>query len=163
MSTITCKAKLGSDWGMNELSAFNIEIIHEEPEQFFGCSLPRDLNFIPSMILDNVHKPQDATGAEAKFFAYLENAIHCVPLDKESFVIDFVVVLLGLMGYDQHHRVIHTRPEIPFEMCGEHVIAKADVCITEQIGQAYILLVQVDKVSNLQLFKFLMHCHSCNL
>ena len=39
-------AKSGNDWGMNELFAFNIEVIHEEPQQFFGCPLPEVLEFI---------------------------------------------------------------------------------------------------------------------
>lgn len=131
---------------MNELFAFNIEVIHEEPQQFFGCPLPEGLNISPT-ILDNLDEPQDATQVETEFFMYLEDASH-IPPGEESCVVDFAVVLLKLMGYNEQRHIIHTRQDISFEMCGEYVSVKTDVCVMEHRGAAHLLLVQEDKVSN---------------
>lgn len=157
MSTI--KAKSGSYWGKNELSAFRIEIICEEPEQFFGGPLHQDLN-ISSVILDNVHRPSDATQADTEFFAHLGGAIPPAQ-GKKTFVIDFAAVLLNLMGYNDGHHIVHTRIKIPFEMCEKHVSTKTDVCITDETGDAYLLPMQEAKVSNAQLF-LTCYTNSCN-
>jgi hypothetical protein len=53
-----------------------------------------------------------------------------------------------MMRYDEGRRVIHLRKEMGFEMCGQRVDAKTDVCVMERSGTGakYLLLVQEDKV-----------------
>jgi hypothetical protein len=52
------------------------------------------------------------------------------------------------MCYDEGRRVIHLRKVLGFEVCGQRVDAKIDVCIMERSGTGakYLLLVQEDKV-----------------
>jgi len=79
------------------------------------------------------------------FFAYLGDVMTMIP-DKESYVVDFVTFILKMMHYDEGRRVIHSREEIWFEMCGERVKAVPDVCVMERFpGRRYFLLVQEDK------------------
>jgi hypothetical protein len=53
-----------------------------------------------------------------------------------------------MLRYDEGHRAIHSRKEMGFEMCGQHVDAKADICVMERFdtGLRLLLLVQEDKV-----------------
>lgn len=80
------------------------------------------------------------------FFAYLEDAMQFSP-DEESVVDDFAVFLLKMLEYDVGRRVIHTRKDMPFYMCGMKVDAKADVTILKRTGPLvqYVLLVEEDK------------------
>ncbi|KAG6888804.1 hypothetical protein C0995_005824 [Termitomyces sp. Mi166 len=45
-------AKSGSDWTDNELRAYNIRIVEESPEVFFGRDLPNDLNVDADLFMD---------------------------------------------------------------------------------------------------------------
>ncbi|KAF8319561.1 uncharacterized protein EI90DRAFT_3254488 [Cantharellus anzutake] len=144
MANLLRSAKSGSDWGENELYVFNIGIANEDTYEFFGHPLPDQLDVSP-VILSNIDEPPDATKADIDFFAYLEDAI-AVPPDEESFVDDFASIVLKLMGYDSGRRIIHQQKELSFEMCGQRVSAKTDVCVMECGGAArYLLLVQKDK------------------
>ncbi|KZP20346.1 hypothetical protein FIBSPDRAFT_827148 [Athelia psychrophila] len=144
MAQIIRSAKSGSDWGTNELLAFNIRIEDKTDAQFFGQPLPANVN-ISSIVLNHLDEPQNATKSESDFFAYLEDAM-TIPPNEESFVADFAVQVLKLMGFDAGRRVIHTRKEISFEMCGQRVDAKMDVCVMERgPGGRFLLLVQEDK------------------
>ena len=72
-----------------------------------------------------------------------------IPPEEESLVDDFAAFLLRLLNYNDGRRVVHLRKELGFEMCGQRVDAKTDVCITERsatTGVRYLLLVQEDKV-----------------
>jgi hypothetical protein len=71
-----------------------------------------------------------------------------MPPNEESLVVNFVVFLLGMLNYDNGQRVLHTRKEMTFYMCGSKVDAKADVTVIERQGHLfqYILLVHEDKV-----------------
>ena len=81
------------------------------------------------------------------FFAYIED-IMIIPPCEESLIDDFGSFVLKMMRYDEGRCVIHLRKEIGFEMCGQCVDAKTDVCVMERsgTGSKYLLLVQEDKV-----------------
>ncbi|KAF8342276.1 uncharacterized protein EI90DRAFT_1325241 [Cantharellus anzutake] len=143
MANLIRSAKSGSDWGENELYAFNIGIANEDAYEFFGHPLPDQLDVSP-VILSNIDEPPDATKADIDFFAYLEDAI-AIPPNEESFVDDFASIVLKLMGYDSGRRIIHQQKELSFEMCGQRVSAKTDVCVMERGAARYLLLVQEDK------------------
>ncbi|THU95961.1 hypothetical protein K435DRAFT_966196 [Dendrothele bispora CBS 962.96] len=125
--------------------AFNIEAVSKEVDKFFDQPLPEHLDKISPVLLNSLDEPPDASEADSDFFGYLEDAI-AIPPDEESFVGDFVVVVLKLMGYASgRRRIIHQRREISFEMCGQKVDAKMDVCVMERGALKYLLLVQEDK------------------
>jgi hypothetical protein len=54
-----------------------------------------------------------------------------------------------MVSYDEGRHVVHLRKKLGFEMCGQRVDAKTDVCIMERsrtTSMRYLLLVQEDKV-----------------
>ncbi|KAH9042226.1 hypothetical protein EDB85DRAFT_1857078 [Lactarius pseudohatsudake] len=145
MADLVRSAKSGSRWGTNELIAFNIEVIDTNTQTFSDTAiLPQPM--VSSVILDksagSLHK------ADMDFFAYMpvEDAM-AIPPGEESFVGDFAAFVLRIMRYDEGRRVVHLRREMGFEMCGQRVDAKADVCVMERSGTGaeYLLLVQEDK------------------
>ena len=87
------------------------------------------------------------------FFAYLEDAMAMNPDIESPYVADFVTFILKMMHYDEGCRVVHSREEIGFEMCGEHVKAAPDVCVMERRQKRstgkHLLLMQEDKVCEL--------------
>jgi hypothetical protein len=148
MANMIRTAKPASKWGIYELTAFNIKIKQVNAETFFGnANLPQPT--VSSAILDNLDEPPPPLSkADMDFFAYMEDAM-AVPPDRESFVADFAAFILKLMRYDEGRRVIHSGVEIQFEMCGESVDAKIDVCVMRGLGNRgpkYLMLVQENKV-----------------
>jgi hypothetical protein len=147
MANLIRSAKSGSNWGINELIAFNIEVVDVDAATFFGnATLPQPM--VSSVILDYLNEPAVALSkSDMDFFAYLEDAM-AIPPGEESLVDDFAAFVLKMMRYDEGRRVIHLRKEMGFEMCGERVDAKTDVCVMERSGPGakYLLLVQEDKV-----------------
>lgn len=148
MATLIRSAKSGSAWTPNDLRAFNIQVLREDIQTFFGMAdLPVPQNISP-VIWNNAEAPAgQLSKTEKHFFAYLEDAMRNPPGEK-SLVDDFAVFLLGMLDYDDGQRVLHTRKEMSFYMCGSKVDAKADVTVIERQGPLfqYILLVQEDKV-----------------
>ena len=147
MANLIRSAKSGSKWGMNELIAFNIEVVDVDAGTFFGnAMLPEPI--VSSVILDHLDEPAiPLSKSDMDFFAYLEDAM-AIPPGEESFVDDFAAYLLKMMHYDEGRRHKHIQKEMGFEMCGERVDAKTDVCVMERSGPGakYLLLVQEDKV-----------------
>ncbi|KAM6492005.1 hypothetical protein JOM56_012643 [Amanita muscaria] len=142
MANLIRSAKSGSNWGMNELIAFNIRVNTVNTQTFFGSpNLPRIT--VSPVILDNLEEPAGSLHkADMDFFAYMEDAM----TSEESFVDDFAAFLLKMMGYDEGRRVIHLRKKMGFEMCGQRVDAKTDVCVMKRPGSGakYLLLMQED-------------------
>jgi hypothetical protein len=137
---------------MNELIAFNIEVIDVNAQTFFGSAILPQLT-VSAVILDNLEEPAGPLHkADMDFFAYMEDAM-IIPPGEESLVDDFAAFVLKMMRYDEGRRVIHLRKEMGFEMCGQRVDAKTDVCVMERSGTGakYLLLVQEDKVRKLYL------------
>ena len=150
MANLVRCAKSGSNWGMNELIAFNIKVNNVNAQTFFGNPNLPQITVSP-VILDNLEEPAGSLHkADMDFFAYMEDAM-TIPPGEESFVDDFAAFLLKMMSYDEGRRVIHLWKEMGFEMCGQRVDAKADVCVMERSGTGakYLLLVQEDKVRKL--------------
>ena len=153
MANLIRTAKSGSSWTPNDLRAFNIQVIREDIESFFGKinnlkHKPKTTPISP-VIWNNVEAPAGKLSKSDKnFFAYLEDAMQ-IRLGEQSLVIDFAAFLLGMLGYDDDlQRVLRTRREMSFYMCGAKVDAMADVAVLEREGplSQYVLLLQEDKV-----------------
>ncbi|KAJ8456961.1 hypothetical protein ONZ45_g18512 [Pleurotus djamor] len=147
MALIIRSAKSGSSWTDNELIAFNITVVDTDIQTFFGIDqLPPP--GVSDVILQTEGMPddEDLEKVEWSFFALLEDAMSLTP-GQESSVDDFARFLLELLGYDSGKRVIHSRRELNFTMCGQRVDAKTDICVMRRIGLGaqYVLLVQEDK------------------
>ena len=150
MANLIRSAKSGSHWGINELIAFNISVSTLDIPTFFGIpDLPQTT--VSPVILNSLEEPIGGPPLlkdELDFFSYLEDAM-AIPPEEKSFVDDFAAFILRLMDYNSGRRLIHLRKELRFEMCGQRVDAKIDVCVTERsptTGMRYLLLVQEDKV-----------------
>ena len=153
MADIVRSAKPGVRWGPHDLLAFNLNVVREDVETFFGnADLPQLT--VSSVVLNNLKEP---TGpllkSDMDFFAYLEDAMAMNPDLESPYVADFVTFILKMMHYDEGRRVVHSREEIGFEMCGERVTASPDVCVMERWRKGstpkHLLLMQEDKVCEL--------------
>jgi hypothetical protein len=105
MANLIRSARSGSNWGTNELIAFNIIVDNVDAQTFFGSpNLPQIT--VSAVILDNLEEP---TGTLQKsdmvFFAYMEDAM-AIPAGEESSVDDFAAFLLKMLSYDEGRRVI---------------------------------------------------------
>lgn len=149
MAALIRSAKSGSDWTPNELAAFNITVRHVDVQQFFGVAqLPAPT--VAPVILNHGDRPNgQLSKTERQFFSRLNNAsFH--PVDVESTVGDFAKMLLEMLNFDDENlvveRLVRSRVEMTFIMCGQKAWAKADLVLAEQPSQ-FILLVAEDKVS----------------
>lgn len=143
MATITRSAKSGSDWTLNELEAYHIDVQLENMETFFGIDqLPPPTisqavlihEFPPAAVLPN---KQDRL-----FFGLLQDAMTTAP-GEESAVDDFAAHLLSMLDYDSPGRHIRQHKDIPFFICGTASHTKTDVCVVDETRNT-ILLVQED-------------------
>jgi hypothetical protein len=154
MANLLRSAKSGSDWTINELLAFNIQVVPANATVFFGDpELPQPS--ISPTILAKLQMPDgDILDDERDFFLHLSSVENGF---EDSAVDDFAALLLRLMKYNSgRQRLIRSRKEISFIMAGHRVDTKTDVCVIED--GLFILLVQEDKVNFCQLVEsnFLM-------
>ncbi|KAF8908177.1 hypothetical protein CPB84DRAFT_1725221 [Gymnopilus junonius] len=140
MANLIRSAKSGSDWTINELLAFNIQVVPANTTVFFRNPELPQLSISP-MILDNLQMPDgDILDDERDFFLHLSS----VENGFEESAVDFAALLLRLLKYNSgRQRMIRSRKEISFIMAGQRVDAKTDICIIED--GLFILLVQEDR------------------
>ena len=131
MATLIRSAKSGSDWGRNELRAYNIQVVNEDLVTFFGtCQLPPPT--VRTAVLANESYPAAGlpNNEDRLFFLYMHEAMLHSP-GEESAVDDLAAHLLTTIGYDQPDRLICQRKDIPLYMCGSNVHVKTDVCVVD--------------------------------
>jgi hypothetical protein len=154
MADLIRSAKSADAWTESDLAAYNIKVVDSTIHEFFGISevelaaLPIPLS---STMLEATKIPErpPATKQDVKFFALMEDA----QVHNKSYVIDFVVFLLGELGYDEPedgcgHRLIQTRTQMELHADGRNVNSKADIVLAHSTGPAsereYLLIVGVD-------------------
>ncbi|KAF6747424.1 hypothetical protein DFP72DRAFT_1174911 [Ephemerocybe angulata] len=145
--------KSSSNWiTEKELTEFNIKIIFQDTQAFFGTADAADLPVpenISPIIWNNEKAPPGPISKPIRhFFRYLEDAM-VIPY-HESSVIDFTMFLLGMLDYDDGRRVLHTWKDMPFFMPDGMVDVKACATVIEQHGlrlNQYMLLVKKDGFS----------------
>ncbi|KAH9047116.1 hypothetical protein EDB84DRAFT_1462794 [Lactarius hengduanensis] len=144
MAQLLRTPKSGSDWTANELYAYNITVVPQSKEVFFGTiDLPDPTE--PSMAGFMVAEiRQDATDKRTKqLLHYLDLAM--VPkIGQEAAVVNFSAQLLRDLEYDEDNRIVFIRRAIPFLTCGENSVAQIDVCIMDD--NEILLLLQEDKI-----------------
>ncbi|KAI0293452.1 hypothetical protein BC826DRAFT_936201 [Russula brevipes] len=140
MANLTRSAKCGSDWTDNELCAYNITVVPQTKEQFFGSAE------LPNPSITGFMEVEDRGGAEdsetRKLLHYLDLALN-PKVGQESAVDNFVSKLLEKLGYDAEDRIIFIRHTLPFVICGTTSLAQIDVCIMDD-NEILLLLVQED-------------------
>jgi len=141
MANLLRFAKSGSSWGTNELEAYNISIVEQGQETFFGGPLPAYTG--PAGFLQHEDRVQGLDASSLALIKRLDLAMKVMD-GEESAVDDFAAELLRAMGYETEETVIRTRKSIRLIMCGEQVYAKTDVCVLDADSEI-LLLVQEDK------------------
>lgn len=142
MAQIIRSAKCGSDWTINELAAYNISVVPETIQEFFGtpnlpaCNRPSLLGFMSTE--DRQFAPDNET---RKLLHYLDLALDPKG-GQEAAITTLVTKLLEELGYDDGDRIIFPRRTLPFLICGIYSSALTDVCLMND--HEILLVVQVE-------------------
>jgi hypothetical protein len=166
MADLPRVAKCGNQWTTLELAAFNISIVPQTVDSFFGRSnLPNPS--VTDTILTRQELTKNLRREEREFFIHLYNISRRIP-DRDSGVRDFTSVVLRLLHYDdttQGFRIMSSKREMDFEMCAKRVKVHTDLILAEQMvhGWQYLLLMLEDRVSDrlclLPIFPFIPYRH----
>ena len=141
MANIVRLAKSGSDWTSNDLVAYHIAIQEQDQDQFFGGPLPEYAG--PLGFIEHENRVQGLDSPSLALIKRLNLAMKILE-GEESYVGEFAVEILRVMGYERDETIVHARKNIRLHMCGEFVRAKTDVCIMD-VSSEILLLVQEDK------------------
>jgi hypothetical protein len=143
MAQLLRTAKSGSDWTANELAAYNITVVPQNKEEFFGTiDFPDPVE--PSLAgFMTAETRQDATDKKTRqLLHYLDLAMD-PKVGQDAAVDNFAAELLRGLDYDNENRIIFIRHALPFLICGENSVAQTDVCIIDD--NEILLLLQKDK------------------
>ena len=133
-------AKSGSDWTRNELIAYNIKIVPQTPNQFFGA-VGASLAHLDPLIITGFVDTENLSDATLRYLTHLDHAAHA---GQESLIDEFSRQTLDLLGYSERGLTLYTRFSIPLTICGDDKSAQTDVCLVN--GRTMILLIlQEDK------------------
>jgi len=141
MANLIRSVKPGSDWTRNELIAYNISIIEQDQDAFFGGPLP--LYAGPAGSVQHEERVHALDAASLALIKRLNLAMELFE-GEESAVTDFAAEILRALGYETKQTVVRTRKTIRLFMCGETVYANTDVCLIDADSEI-LLFVQVDK------------------
>lgn len=142
MASLLRSPKSGSDWGPNDLRAYNIDFKFVQAAPFFNVD-PLPQPAVADEVLTRLNADDMTNDSNYKFVRYMDLAMDPAPGD-ESAVVDFAVYLLTLLGYVPRMMLTRTRADIPLTICGEQCHAKTDVCVVDK-DENILLLVQEDK------------------
>lgn len=143
MANIVRLPKCGSEWGRNELMAYNIVIRNCEEKEFFGENLDRIPRSVNREFLEFEFTSGKDTPDDNDLLGYLDMASRGQK-DQESMVDDFASELLKVLEFRGNGRLIRTRHSIPLLIAGGESKAQTDVCIVKKRNQI-LLLLQEDK------------------
>jgi len=146
--------KPGSEWSQTELEYFNItikqertfeEFFQQKPITEFSKEIQEIIEFDLSKadILDTIDWNKLKSKSLSRF---AKNVLAVTKTHKnvESAVDDYAKTLFEILDYDTNDLCIHTKAELPLDMCNTSTYAKPDLCIkTSKL--TIKLLVQEDK------------------
>ena len=142
MANLIRSAKSGSDWTLNDLDSYNIELHRQNHLAFFGVqALPPPQ--VDAELLNTTEANDMVQDRNAELINLLDLAT--TTSSGESAVDDFSVELFKALGYVRRNRVARTRKDLSLLVCGERRHAQTDVCIVDRLQNDIILLVQEDK------------------
>ena len=145
MARFIRSARSGSDWGRNELLAYNITVAPIPPQDFFREEADPPLTGLdPALInspldLDDSHLSDDTY----RFLGYLDLATNT---SQETAIVDFARELLRVVGFEERGRILRTRHTIPLSICGENnTVVQTDVCLMDRRSTILLVLRQEDQ------------------
>jgi hypothetical protein len=139
MAHLKRTAKSGSDWTEYELTAYNIDVIRQTKQEFFGVNdLPAPSNptlvaFMTTQLRTDA--PDEATRKLLHFLDLETNG----EAGYEAASQNLVARLLETLGYDSVGRIIFFQRTIPLLICGVYSVAEPDFCLLK--GDAILLMV----------------------
>ncbi len=142
MAHLIRSAKSGSDWGTNELRAYNIQVRPQSAQSFFGHPLPTLDGIDPLLVSGILDTTDGLTDRTYQLLEYLDLA-HA---GRES-ATNFARELLRELGYEErgilltYHR--GRDDPIPLHICGDAGrSAQMDLCLVHVIhGYTTILMI----------------------
>jgi len=143
MAKLLRTAKSGSDWTANELAAYNITVVPQNKEEFFGTidfpdpAVPSLAGFMAT------EARRDAADQKTRQLLHFLDLAMDPKIGHEAAVDNFAAELLRGLGYDIPNKIVFIRHAIPFLICGENSLAQTDVCIMDD--DEILLLLQEDK------------------
>jgi len=146
MADIIRSTKCGSEWGKNELIAYNITVETYIEKDFFKQKLEKISENIDKEFLEFEFTPGRDTPEDNELLGYLDLASR----GQESMVDDFAKELLRSMKFNTKGRLIRTRHIIPFSMAGSDTTAQTDVCILRKRDEILLLIQEDKKLGNLK-------------
>ncbi|KAK6981674.1 hypothetical protein R3P38DRAFT_2913785 [Favolaschia claudopus] len=147
MANLIRSSKSGSDWSVNELLAYNIQVEAISPQAFFGEANP-SLAYLDPNILSAPAGSEDAnlSDSTSRYLGYLDLAANAT---QESLIDDFARETLNLLGFSERNLILSTRYIIPLTICGEiQRTAQTDVCLLHRRSLILLVLVEDKTLSN---------------
>ena len=145
MAKLIRTAKSGSDWTANELAAYNITVVSQNKEEFFGTTNFPDPAEPTVAGFMTTETRQDALAADKnmkQLLHYLDLAMN-PKVGQEAAVNNFATELLRGLDYDDGDRIVFIQSAIPLLICGVNSVAQTDICVMDD--NDILLLLQEDK------------------
>jgi hypothetical protein len=142
MANIIRSAKSGSDWGGNEVMAYNITITSIPPHQFFPQGVNEPLTGLDPALITAPLDADNVSDDTYRFLTYLDLATNA---GQETAIDDFAREVLRTLGFEERGLALRTRHIIPFSICGDITkVAQTDVCLLDRRSMI-LLVLQEDK------------------
>ncbi|KAK2467349.1 hypothetical protein APHAL10511_000584 [Amanita phalloides] len=145
MANIIRSAKSGSDWGGNELMAYNITVI-AKPPPLTGLD--------PALVTASLDA-DDVSDDTYRFLTYLDLATNA---GQETAIDDFAREVLRTLGFEERGLALRIRHNIPLAICGDiGKVAQTDVCLLDRRSMVLLVLQRTNRFSTLQTLKHKSH------
>lgn len=143
MANLIRSANSGSDWTRSKLAVYNIMVVHQTKQEFFGVvdlPVPTEPSLAGFMATeDRANAPDNET---RKLLHYLDLALD-PKVGQEAAVENFAAKLMEKLRYDDGSRIIFIGRASPLLICGLTTVAQTDICVMDD--DEILLLVQEDK------------------
>ena len=149
MAQLLRTKKPGSEWTATELAAYNITVVPQDKEEFFGTAdfpEPAEPSMAGFMAAETRHDTDDKKTRQLLHFLDLAMT---PKIGQEAAVVNFAAELLRGLDYDDAHRIVFIRHAIPFLICGENSVAQTDVCIMDD-DEILLLLQEDEKLTSMK-------------
>ncbi|KAH9970040.1 hypothetical protein BGW80DRAFT_1461651 [Lactifluus volemus] len=149
MANLIRSAKPSNSWSAYELTAYNITVIAQSPQEFFRRNPTPPLDDLDPLLINSTvdavdHDAVDVADDTFHYFTHLDLATSG---GHENFVDDFARETLRILGFVERGLSLSMRFMIPLVICGENsLVAPMDVClIARRLGLRVLLILQEDK------------------
>lgn len=164
MAEISRSAKSGDAWTSNDLAAYNIQLVYQDTQTFFGEG-PLPAPPVHEEVLTAITPDVAVDDDTRNLLGYLEILVEC---GGEQGTSQFLSWLFTANGYAQWPRHPRVRKALQLAICGEHVVGRHEMCVIDYHSRDVLLLVCHDKCTargtdaHAQLFSGAIAAFQCN-